>query len=388
MGTSMASSPPITRWQLVREWPPGFGGVERVAHELACAWTDRTGTCRVCCLRPPRTAGDPLEVPYPRQRLPHLSFGELLLPLPGPALLRLLLSARPLHVHLPCPGLLALAVLARLLRPRRRISFHWHAWLARRRGASGRFQGLYQRLAVGWMARAADAVVTTSPPLLETLRERGVPAGRLRLLPCCLSERAEQLAGRTWRHRRRRRPAAGAGFRVIVIGRLDSYKRVDWLIDAFSMGPASRLDVVGDGPLRAGLERQAAAVRRRRPDQRIRFHGRLGETRKFALLGRADLLVLPADRCNEAFGIVQLEAMACGVPALAFELEHSGAAWVNGLVRPPHIPPRDRADLAAAIRELAAEPALRRHDGIAARHRYLSRFRRRRWLRSLQSLGR
>jgi glycosyltransferase involved in cell wall biosynthesis len=279
-------------------------------------------------------------------------------------------------------------MLARLLRPGRFISFHWHAWLAPRRGAAGRLEAQYQRLALAWMAIGADAVLTTSPPLLETLRRRGVPSKRLKLLPCCLSRQAEQLANRTWQHRRRHGPKrSGEGFRIIVIGRLDSYKRVDWLIDAFSISPADRLDVVGNGPQRARLEQQAAAVLRRRPDQGIRFHGQVGEARKFALLARADLLVLPADRCNEAFGIVQLEAMACGVPALAFDLEDSGTAWVNGLLRPPHIPPRSRDDLAAAISELACDPTFRSEGGLAARARYREQFRRSRWLEKLAELA-
>ena len=54
--------------QVLREWPPGFGGVERVAHELASVWGGVTYSFDV---QSQGAAGeDPLPVAYPRRRLP------------------------------------------------------------------------------------------------------------------------------------------------------------------------------------------------------------------------------------------------------------------------------------------------------------------------------
>ena len=58
-------------------------------------------------------------------------------------------------------------------------------------------------------------------------------------------------------------------------------------------------------------------------------YGRVSEDFKTELLSNADILVLASDRCNEAFGIVQLEAMACGIPVLSFDLPRSGMHWVS-----------------------------------------------------------
>ena len=80
--------------------------------------------------------------------------------------------------------------------------------------------------------------------------------------------------------------------------------------------------------------------------------------------------MLPADRCNEAFGIVQLEAMAAGIPSLAFRLPRSGMAWVCEL--PGLAWPGAPADLAAVLQRLAAEPAWRAALGRQARDRYCS----------------
>ena len=114
--------------QFLREWPPGFGGVERVAHELATAWG---GTVYSLDAQGQSLAGhDPLHVGYSRLRVSSTkSLGRMLLPLPTLVLWQLLRSSTPLHGHLPSPGVLVVLVLARLMHPRRRVSAHWHCFL-------------------------------------------------------------------------------------------------------------------------------------------------------------------------------------------------------------------------------------------------------------------
>lgn len=359
--------------QLVREWPPGYGGVERVAHEWAAA-IHAADACRICTLSL-RGLGadggaDPLPVSYPRERLPSMALGQLVLPLPSRRLARILLGSQTLHVHLPCPGLLMIGMLARVLRPRRRIRLHWHALLDPEPGAKGLLVWIYQWLALRWAAIAVDQVVTTSPVLADALSAEGIPRARLVVLPCFLPAATERAA------ESRREPRQGwmdvtRPFRILFVGRLDSYKRVDWLIAALPSGGGTELQIVGDGPRRAALEAQAAGS----PTAAwITFHGRLDETAKQDLIATSDLLVLPADRSNEAFGIVQLEAMVFGVPALSLERPRSGTAWVNGLAgvlaRHGVAPVRDVQGLAEAIRVLRERPACWLEAARAARSRY------------------
>ena len=360
--------------QLVREYPPGFGGVERVAHNLASQWGDR-----VYALQPARLNGDPLQVSYSRRRLPSLAFGRLLLPLPSVAILQLLICRRPLLVHLPCPTVLILLLIARLLRPGRDLRVYWHSCLTPRSGWSGYLEAIYQSLA--YRFAKAFSVITTSPVLLATLRCHGFHDQQLTWLACALPADIEEAYNKLCSQRSSLNSQLKG--RIIAIGRLDSYKRIDWLIKAFASVPnAKELWVVGDGPDRCDLEELAISVKR--SDQRITFHGRVNEESKQQLLAESDVLVLAADRCNEAFGIVQLEAMACSTPALAFDIADSGMHWVSQVRSFPWS--GKPSDLAKALERLLEDPAFHRRVANQSKERYQRQFAYAIWKRRFQEI--
>jgi glycosyltransferase involved in cell wall biosynthesis len=109
----------------------------------------------------------------------------------------------------------------------------------------------------------------------------------------------------------------------------------------------------------------------------VAFHGRVDEVAKQVLLAQADLLVLAANRCNEAFGIVQLEAMACAVPAVAFDRYRSGMFWVSRISDLSW--DGRRKSLPGLISQLSADPDLLLSVRCASRLRYRERFSRSVW---------
>ena len=112
-------------------------------------------------------------------------------------------------------------MLARLLRPRRRVTAHWHCFLDPSPGVNGRFFALYQWLALRFLPWLS-AVVTTSPLLAQELKRCGCADNRVFVLPCCLSRQQEQLGLAL------SVPRAGAGEPLRCFhGCLDSYKRLD-----------------------------------------------------------------------------------------------------------------------------------------------------------------
>jgi len=304
--------------QLVRECPPGFGGIERVAHTIA---SQQNGVVYYC--RPSKAASTFLSTNYIRSLLPCLFLGKFLFPLPSFCFLRLLFQNRPLIVHLPCPSLFFFASLAKLLNPRRRIYIYWHAFLVPDSSFYGFLVFIYQFISLRLIA--IFPVVTTSPVLRDSLISAGLRASRVSILPCVLPSEFESLT--LSMPRCKSNPSSGV---IIFIGRLDSYKRIDLLIDLFIQSKyASVLHVVGSGPDENALQEFCSNLTL--PTKRINLHGCLEELQKCILLSSSDLLLLPSDKCNEAFGIVQLEAMACGIPSLSRCIENSGMFWVCNL---------------------------------------------------------
>ena len=95
---------------------------------------------------------------------------------------------------------------------------------------------------------------------------------------------------------------------------------------------------------------------------RVTFEGRVSRTQACELMRSADIAVCVP--WYEPFGIVPLEAMACGVPVIGSAVGGLLDTIVDG-VTGLHVPPRDPAQLARAINRLVADPALRERLGAA-----------------------
>lgn len=109
---------------------------------------------------------------------------------------------------------------------------------------------------------------------------------------------------------------------LIFVGGLDKahyFKGIEILLNAlFLLEPKTwRLKIVGDGDLKARYEAQCRSLNL---EGRVEFCGRLSEAELIRELQNSDLLVLPSINSNEAFGIVLIEALACGVPVIASDL--------------------------------------------------------------------
>jgi colanic acid/amylovoran biosynthesis glycosyltransferase len=166
--------------------------------------------------------------------------------------------------------------------------------------------------------------------------------------------------------------AAAAPLRLLNVGRLVSLKGHAVLLEALARltdaGLDVRLTVIGDGPKRAALEREAAS---RGLADRVEWTGALGQDEVPARYAESDVFCLPS--FAEGLPTVLMEAMLTELPVVSTriaavqELVEDG---VSGLVVAP-----GRADaLARAIERLAADPALRRRMGRAGRAKVEAEF--------------
>ncbi len=158
---------------------------------------------------------------------------------------------------------------------------------------------------------------------------------------------------------------------VLHVGRLVEKKGTSVLLDAFAAvrarHPAARLVVIGDGPLRSRLERQAAEL-----GDGVRFLGALPPEAVARWMQRAWLIAAPSvtarDGDAEGLPTVLVEAAASGLPAVA--TRHSGnAEIVDDGVTGMLVPEGDPRALAGAIIVLLGRKALRAEQARAARAR-------------------
>ncbi len=160
---------------------------------------------------------------------------------------------------------------------------------------------------------------------------------------------------------------------VVGVSRLVPRKGFDVLLRAAARLadrlPGLVVAIAGDGRDRPRLEREA-----RRSGAPVRFLGRLSDEELPALLGCADAFAMCCrDRWlgleQEGFGIVFLEAAACGVPVLAGSSGGASEAVLDGVTGLVCDRPRDPDAVAATLLPLLADPDLARRLGRAARLR-------------------
>jgi rhamnosyl/mannosyltransferase len=272
--------------------------------------------------------------------------------------------ARPfdlVHLHFPDP----MAHVSSLMLPRDLpVVITWHSDIVRQE----RLLKLYRPLQDAMLRRAAAIIAPTPSHFASSIElARLSLSNRFRTVPFGVDvppfARRHPMAAEI----RARYPEA----LVFALGRHVYYKGFEYLIDAMEATPGARLLLGGTGPLSDSLRQRAAAGR---AADRITFLGRIPDADLPAYYQACDVFCMPSVERSEAFGIVQIEAMAAGKPVVCCELGN-GVTYVNrhgatGLV----VPPRDAPALAGALRTLIDDRALCARLGAQGRARVDAEF--------------
>lgn len=348
--------------ELGKFYPPYRGGMET----LLRIWSEgfvRQGAQVDCVVanETPRTAREELN----GVRVHRLaSFGTLFSTSLCPGYLRATRHhpADLWHVHFPNP----LADVACLRGNRATpLVLTYHSDVIRQAFLMRLYRPLMQRL----FERVTRIVVAT-PNHIEFSPWLGAYRDKCEVIPFGINleqlKRTDVIAAKAEALRRE----AGARPIVLTIGRLVGYKGHRYLIAALRQLEAT-LWLAGAGPLERDLRDQVASLG---IGDRVHFWGEVDDEQLPALLHACDVFALPSITPNEAFGLVQVEAMACGKPVVSCALR-SGVPFVNqdgvtGLV----VPPRDTDALALALKRLFGNDALRARLGEAGRIRACQEF--------------
>ena len=149
--------------------------------------------------------------------------------------------------------------------------------------------------------------------------------------------------------------------RLIFVGRLKAYKRVELLLDVLEAIPEAVLDVVGEGDHRPDIE---AEVERRGLGSRVVMHGYVDDERKAELYGRAWVDVTASG--SEGWSLTVMESALCGTPSAALAVGGLTESIVDDETGLLADSPRE---FRCACASWCAQPELRSRLGDAAERR-------------------
>jgi phosphatidylinositol alpha-1,6-mannosyltransferase len=354
---------------VTQDFPPARGGIQTWALELARRLASR---CERFAVVAPAAEGREAEDAALGVRVIRAGTSNTLVLASAPTLARLATREGFDHtLHAQWSTAPAARVLRRFGKIRRvAIAAHGRELLLEPWARVGTAQRGYDRVRRRELA-AADCVLAVSHYTAELAR--GLGAEPSRVVVTRLGTDPERFRPRDATELRARLEL-GARPVLLTLARLVPRKGIDSVLGALSEVRRAVPDVVyviaGDGPDRARLEE---LVRRAGLDAAVRFAGAIADDELPAWYSLGDVFVMPSRSEPpdvEGFGIVFLEAAACGRPVVAARAGGVPDAVVDG-VSGLLVEPGDDRGLARALAELLADPARRAELGRRGRERVL-----------------
>lgn len=320
---------------------------------------------------PEQEVQDGVKIIRPAVRF-HLSKGVIMPSLPGWAW-RLIRQSDVVNLHLPQMDAAYISWMARL--SGRPVVMTYHCDLKLPTGVIHWIANQGAHLASHMTAVAADAIVTNTRDYAENSPFLRHYLNKMRFIPPpvevpVVSE--QEIRAFRAKH------GIAPGQRIIgMSARLATEKGVEYLIEAMpeilKRFPTAR--ILHNGQYRNLLGEEQYAQKLAPMIERLNSHwtflGVLSPEEQAAFFHTSEVLVLPSINSTESFGMVQVEAMNCGTPAVASDLPGVRCPVLDtGMGK--IVPPRDPRSLAAAVMDVLDQPEKYRGDVPAVRNHYSS----------------
>ncbi|MCU1458650.1 MAG: glycosyl transferase, group 1 [Actinomycetia bacterium] len=271
------------------------------------------------------------------------------------------------HAHFWMSGLASLGAAGRVGVP---TALTYHALGSVKRAEQGHKDSspAERCLIEAMLAQRTDRLIATSNEEIFSLLRMGARPSSTSLVPCGVDLAHFTVEGPVH--------ARSAARRIVVVSRLVERKGIGNVIEALPSVPGAELVIAGGPPwdqldddVEARRLRSIAADRG--VEDRVQLLGRVERADLPALYRSAD--VVACTPWYEPFGLVALEAMACGVPVVASAVGGLIDTVVDG-VSGVHVPPRRPDELARVLRGLFAAPAQLRTLGAGGARRAGQRY--------------
>lgn len=352
---------------IAQDFPPSVGGIQTYAYELAHRFAGSCARLEVIAPREDGCARIDRALPFRVHRLPVRSDAmSLVTPVVAPLVARARFDA-VFHGHWYTAAtglwLRRLGLVRRVF-----VGAHGRELLLEDAAHVPMIGAGFRRLRRA-VVRDVDALFPVSHHTGDILRELGARTDRIHVVGNGADpDRLRPVDGGPFRVRH----GLGDGPVLLTLGRLVPRKGIDTVLEALpaivAAVPDVRYVVAGEGPDRARLLEMAARLGL---GDRVRFVGRIGDGELASALSAADVFVMPARSEPpdiEGYGLVFLEANACGTPVIGARAGGVPDAIVHGetglLVEPGHV-----QGVAHACIELLADPARATRMGMNGRRR-------------------
>lgn len=303
--------------QLGKHYPFHYGGIEKFYFDLAKELNKQNIECDIFCANESKVnkifSEDGVKIiSYGRfafkasTSLSYKVFSELK---------KVINQYDVLHVHLPDP---MIVVALFVLRPKQPIILHWHSDIVKQKISKKLFLPFQN-----WILNRANKIIATSPNYIESSVDLQYIKSKCIAIPSGLNpnrlvvndKRLEELKNKY------------KGKKIIYFfGRMAEYKGVEYLIQSVQYFSNHFHFIISGG---GDIAQYKQMVKQMNIEDKVTFTGRIENEEVGAYYKLCDLFVLPSITRNEAFGLVQCEAMYFGKPVVSTNIEGSGVSYVN-----------------------------------------------------------
>lgn len=268
-----------------------------------------------------------------------------------------------IHMHHPDP-MSALALW--LVKPSSKIIVHWHSDILRQKYLLKLFFPIQK-----WLLNRSDCIITTSPNYALSSTHLNLFLNKIQIVPIGIDISKlnidESKVNNILNFYSNKKI-------ILAIGRMSYYKGYDYLINSVSnLNENCVLLIIG-----GGNENYIKKLLKNIPTKdksKIVLLGRLDDVDRNCYLAACDIFVLSSVYKTEAFGIVQVEAMALKKPVVSTEIPGSGVHWVNlNKISGLTVPIKNSKEIANAINSIIESPLLYKKLSDGAYQRFQSEF--------------
>lgn len=217
-----------------------------------------------------------------------------------------------LYIHYPNIISAIVGIMVKVLKPKKKLIVHYHADTI----FSSLILGFIFRFVTKHVLMFSDGIIVTSANYAEGSVYLKDFKHKTKIIPLSTSQTTKNTCD-----------VPNENKNILFVGRLVPYKGiVEFARYIDEIDPAATINLVGDGPLRTQL---IDTIGNLKTKNRVNLLGYVNNNDLNNLVSGANLLILPSVTKAEAFGLTMLEAQACGVPSVCFDIPGSGVTFAN-----------------------------------------------------------